>query len=79
MSAAKLIDNQPCGNSSPYTIKNLDHAIAHLEKAIRYDCANPVFGRAYWQARVQQACLTPSIIPSQLSRLQRLLAAIARS
>jgi hypothetical protein len=61
------------GSANPYTIKNLDAAIAHLEQAVRLDCTAPVFGQTYWQARVRQASLTPGITPSQLRRLQRLL------
>ena len=67
------------GSASPYTIKNLDAAISHLEQAVRFDCTTPVFGPGYWHARVRQACLTPSITPAQLRRLQRLLAILTAS
>lgn len=67
--------NASTANASPYTIKNLDAAIAHLEHAIRADCTQPVFGKPYWHARVRQASLTPTITPSQLRRLKVLLAA----
>ena len=62
-------------SASPYTIKNLDAAIAHLEHAIRVDRTHSVFGRGYWHARVREASLTPTITPAQLRRLARLLAA----
>lgn len=67
------------GSASPYTIKNLDAAIAHLEHAVRFDCTTPVFGQTYWHARVCQASLTPGITPAQLRRLQRLLAILNAS
>ena len=67
------------GRASPYTIKNLDAAIAHLEQVVRFDCTTPVFGHGYWHARVRQACLTPGITPAQLRRLQRLLAMLTAS
>lgn len=62
------------GSISPYTIKNLDAAIAHLEQAVRFDCTTLVFGPCYWHARVRQACGTHGITAVQLRRLQRLLA-----
>ncbi|TCG09298.1 hypothetical protein BZM27_06375 [Paraburkholderia steynii] len=67
------------GSASPYTIKNLDAAIAHLEQAVRFDRTTPVFGRSYWRARVRQTCLTPGITPAQVRRLQRLLAMLTAS
>ncbi|MFP3554910.1 hypothetical protein SB861_30010 [Paraburkholderia sp. SIMBA_049] len=67
------------GSTSPYTIKNLDAAIAHLEQAVRFDCTTPVFGQRYWHARVRQACGTPGITSAQLRRLQRLLAILTAS
>lgn len=58
---------------SPYTIKNLDGAIAHLEVAITADAAMAIFGRRYWRERVQQIGSTPGILPPQTRRLQELL------
>jgi hypothetical protein len=58
---------------SPYTAKNLDSAIAHLEVAIAVDDNTAVFGRRYWRDRVQQVALTPGIMPTQTRRLQSLL------
>jgi hypothetical protein len=58
---------------SPYTAKNLDSAIAHLEVVIAVDDNNAVFGRRYWLGRVQQVALTPGIMPTQSRRLQSLL------
>ncbi|BCG04707.1 hypothetical protein PPGU19_092750 (plasmid) [Paraburkholderia sp. PGU19] len=66
-------------STSPYTIKNLDAAIAHLERAVRFDCTTPVFGLCYWHARVRQACCTHGITPLQLRRLQRLLTILTAS
>jgi hypothetical protein len=40
--------------ASPYTIKNLDDAIAHLEVAIAADSAMAIFGHRYWRDRVQK-------------------------
>ena len=58
---------------SPYTIKNLDGAIAHLEVAITADAAMAIFGRRYWRERMQQIGSTPGILPPQMRRLQELL------
>jgi hypothetical protein len=58
---------------SPYTAKNLDGAIAHLETAIAVDDNIAVFGRRYWRDRVQQIVLTPGIMATQARRLQHLL------
>jgi hypothetical protein len=63
----------PPPGESPYTVKNLDGAIAHLEVAIAVDDNIAVFGRRYWLDRVQQIALTPGIMHSQVRRLKRLL------
>lgn len=62
---------------SPYTVKNLDGAIAHLEVAIAVDDNIAVFGRRYWRDRVQQIRSTPGILPLQSRRLQYLLHQLA--
>jgi hypothetical protein len=62
---------------SPYTAKNLDSAIAHLEIAIAVDDNTAVFGRRYWLDRVQQVAQTPGIMPTQTRRLQHLLDQLA--
>jgi hypothetical protein len=58
---------------SPYTIKNLDAAVAHLERVVGDECAQSLFGQSYWFMRIQQALATPGIMHTQLRRLQRLL------
>jgi hypothetical protein len=64
---------------SPYTIKNLDDAIAHLEAAIDADFMKSVFGPLYWYGRVLQVGSTPGIMHTQSCRLQRLLDRIANT
>ncbi|MCP3711072.1 hypothetical protein M3I54_29535 [Paraburkholderia sp. CNPSo 3274] len=58
---------------SPYTAKNLDGAITHLELAIAFDDNIAVFGRRYWLDRVQRIASTPEIMPAQARRLGHLL------
>ncbi|WP_322015592.1 hypothetical protein [Paraburkholderia sp. J12] len=62
----------PPAGESPYTVKNLDGAIAHLEVAIAVDDNIAVFGRRYWLDRVQQIALTPGIMQNQARRLKQL-------
>lgn len=58
---------------SPYTAKNLDGAITHLEIAVAVDDNIAVFGRRYWLDRVQRMASTPQIMPGQARRLRHLL------
>lgn len=58
---------------SPYTAKNLDGAITHLEIAVAVDDNIAVFGRRYWLDRVQRIASTPGIMPAQARRLRHLL------
>lgn len=58
---------------SPYTAKNLDGAITHLEIAVAVDNNIAVFGRRYWLDRVQRIASTPEIMPAQARRLRHLL------
>ncbi|RAR52290.1 hypothetical protein C7401_13389 [Paraburkholderia unamae] len=58
---------------SPYTAKNLDGAITHLEIAVAVDDNVAVFGRRYWLDRVQRMASTPQIMPAQARRLRSLL------
>ncbi|MFC4702655.1 hypothetical protein [Paraburkholderia caffeinitolerans] len=58
---------------SPYTVHNLDNAIAHLEIAINADKAMAIFGSHYWQGRVLELRCTPGIMHAQERRLQSLL------
>jgi hypothetical protein len=62
---------------SPYTVKSIDGAIAHLEIVITVDDDIAVFGRRYWIDRVQQIALTPGILQSQVHRLNHLLGQLA--
>ena len=57
---------------NPYTAKNLDGAITHLELAIAFDGNISVFGRRYWLARIQRMASTPEIMPAQARRLRHL-------
>ncbi|MFM0703592.1 hypothetical protein [Paraburkholderia sediminicola] len=59
--------------TSPYTIKNLDAAIVHLEITIAAERKTPVLGANYWRSRMQEVRSTPDILPAQLRRLQHLL------
>ncbi|CAB3808162.1 hypothetical protein LMG28688_06703 [Paraburkholderia caffeinitolerans] len=58
---------------SPYTAKNLDGAIAHLEIVVAVDDNIAVFGRRYWRDRVERIASTPQIVPAQARRLRHLL------
>ncbi|MGA7778641.1 MAG: hypothetical protein WCA85_13170 [Paraburkholderia sp.] len=58
---------------SPYSIKNLDSAIGHLERVINDERALLIFGPIYWRMRIQQAHATPGIMHTQLRRLRKLL------
>ena len=58
---------------SPYTVHNLDSAIAHLEIAINADKSMAIFGSHYWQGRVLELRCTPGIMHAQERRLQSLL------
>lgn len=62
---------------SPYTVQNLDDAIAHIEAAITADNLVAVFGRRYWLDRVQQIALTPGIMQAQVRRLNHLQSRLA--
>lgn len=63
--------------ASPYTIQNLDAAIAHLEVAVAAEHRAPVLGAQYWRRRVLQVASTGGIQGGQLRRLQRVLDALA--
>ncbi|PVX61030.1 hypothetical protein [Paraburkholderia unamae] len=58
---------------SPYTIHNLDTAIAHLEVAMNADQSMELFGENYWHSRVLELRSTPGILHAQDRRLQCLL------
>lgn len=60
------------GSHSPYTVQNLDAAIAHLERVLCAD-ALAIFGPGYWHSRIRQVEATPGLMYAQLRRLQALL------
>jgi hypothetical protein len=61
---------------SPYTFRNIDPAISHLEQVLGAEGADSLFSRTYWRGRVLQARATPGLLPNQQQRLQRLLESI---
>lgn len=58
--------------TSPYTAKNIDAAILHIERVLAIDGATRVFGQHYWEARVAQIGATPGLTPGQRARVSRL-------
>jgi hypothetical protein len=62
---------------SPYTVHNLDTAIAHLEVAMGADKAMAIFGSSYWHERVLELRATPGILDIQERRLRCLMARFA--
>jgi hypothetical protein len=65
--------------ANPYTVKNLDSVIAHIEMAVAMDDNIAVFGRRYWRARVERIASTPQIMPAQARRLRDLLDQLAEA
>ncbi|CAL8481420.1 conserved protein of unknown function (plasmid) [Caballeronia sp. S22] len=59
-----------------FTPRNLDSEIEHLEHVLAGDAATSLFGRTYWRNRVVKARATPGLVPSQRSRLERLLSVL---
>ncbi|MFP3566631.1 hypothetical protein [Paraburkholderia sp. SIMBA_030] len=68
--------NRTSTGISPYTFRDIDPAIAHLERVLRAEGADSLFSRTYWRERVLQAGATPGLLPNQQQRLQRLLESI---
>ncbi|MDB5785815.1 MAG: hypothetical protein JWQ50_5730 [Caballeronia mineralivorans] len=64
---------------SPYTPKNVDIAITHLERVLCSGGADSLFAKGYWQGRVLQAYATPGLMRTQQERLQRLLDRLANA
>jgi hypothetical protein len=58
---------------SPYTLQNVDAAIADIEQVLCAEGADSLFVQAYWRGRALQAYATPGLAPTQRERLQRLL------
>lgn len=62
---------------SPYTAKNVDDAIAHLERVLLLKGVTTVLGKNYWQKRVTQIATTQGLTPGQRARIARLPALLA--
>jgi hypothetical protein len=65
--------NRKTGSTSPYTFRDIDAAIFHLETVLDTDGATSLFPPAYLRARVLQASATKGLGPHQQQRLHRLL------
>jgi hypothetical protein len=65
------------GVPSPYTPKNADAAIEHLERVLSLECVESYFGQSYWRARVSQLHDTAGLTHSQQLRVRRLLGFLA--
>ncbi|SAK96352.1 hypothetical protein AWB79_07328 [Caballeronia hypogeia] len=59
--------------TSPYTARNVDAAIGHLERVLSAEGANSLFGQTYWRTRVQQVSATRGLHHEQRARLARLM------
>jgi hypothetical protein len=64
---------------SPYTLQNVDAAIAQIEQVLCAEGADSLFVQAYWRGRALQAYATPGLAPAQQERLQRLLDSVPTS
>lgn len=62
---------------SPYTARNVDAAIRHLERVLSAEGANSLFGQTYWRSRVQQVSATRGLQREQRARLERLMKRLA--
>ncbi|MGF6644275.1 hypothetical protein P3T17_002413 [Paraburkholderia sp. GAS82] len=58
---------------SPYTIRDLDAAITHLERVKVNDSALAIFASTSRRSRIRQVEATPGVMPAQLRRLKTLL------
>ena len=59
--------------TSPYTTRNVDAAIVHLERVLSAEGANSLFGQTYWRTRVRQVSATRGLHREQRARLERLM------
>lgn len=66
-------NTRDAASASPYTLENVDAAIAQIEQVLCAEGADSLFVQAYWRGRALQACATPGLAPTQRERLQRLL------
>ncbi|CAD6543306.1 hypothetical protein LMG28140_03901 [Paraburkholderia metrosideri] len=62
----------PAAVVSPYTAKNIDEALTHLERVLSVEGATTVLGRHYWHGRVAQIGATLGLTPRQRARVARL-------
>lgn len=69
----KVPHTRDAASASPYTLQNVDAAIADIEQVLCAEGADSLIVQAYWRGRALQACATPGLAPTQLERLQRLL------
>jgi hypothetical protein len=65
--------NRREGSPSPYTFRDIDAAISHLETVLDTEGARSLFSPAYWRERILQASATKGLGPKQRQRLHRLL------
>jgi hypothetical protein len=63
--------------ASPYTGKNVDDAIAHLERVLSVPGVTCVLGRDYWHTRVTELFACPTLAPMQKARISRLAQMLA--
>ncbi|SAK95640.1 hypothetical protein [Caballeronia ptereochthonis] len=63
--------------TSPYTARNVDAAIRHLERVLSAEGANSMFGQTYWRTRVRQVSATRGLQREQRARLERLMKLLA--
>lgn len=64
---------------SPYTAKNIDQALAHLEFVLSVSEVTAVLGMQYWRARVAQVGATSGLTPGQRARMARLPKLLAQA
>jgi hypothetical protein len=69
----KALNRRNVASVSPYTLQNVDAAIAHLEHVLCAEDADSLIVQAYWRGRALQAYATPGLAATQRERLQRLL------
>jgi hypothetical protein len=69
----KALYTRDAASVNPYTLQNVDAAIAAIEQVLCAEGADSIFVQAYWRGRALQAYATPGLAPTQRERLQRLL------
>ena len=71
--------NRKTVGPSPYTFRDIDAAISHLETVLDSGGARSLFSPTYWRERILQASTTKGLNPKQQQRLHRLLERISAS